>query len=130
MRKVNLNIFIWMALSIVCFSIFKAYMLIEEKEMNTILLVGLYAFIGIFTFYKLAKCLDEIRLFKDKILHCFWVTNGIVIPVSVFLIVNHPQLLSYLIYQFIILTIIGIIVNGVNELKRRKNVQSKKKNKT
>ena len=130
----KLNIFIWMVFSIVCFSIFNAYRYVEDKELDVLLLTILFVFIGCYTLFKMMDSLCESKIFKDKILNYFWIFNGMAIPISIWFMKNHTQLVTYLIYQFGILTIVGITVNGINQLKKKKskrskNVQSKKKNK-
>jgi len=119
----KLNLLMWMALSLVCFSIFNAYRYIEDKEMNTILLVGLYLFIGLYAFLQMTTSLCETKLFRDKILHYFWIVNGMAIPMSIFLMMNHSKLVMYLTYQFVILTIVGITYNGIKELKKKRKIK-------
>jgi len=123
--KKMFNAILWMVLSIFCFVIFNVYRYVEDKELNTILLIGLYAILGMFAFYNMTDKLWEINLFgKNKFVHWIWIINGVSIPISMFFINTHPKLPSYLITQFVFLTIVGVAINLIEDSK--KNARRKK----
>ena len=113
---------IYLILSTSCFLIFKAYLMVNDKEMNAVLLVGLYMFIGMWAYFKLLDGLSFKTYGKYNIGSYFYPFIIIGIPISAFFIDRLTNLTSILIIQLIVLIILDYILQSCKNKKNKKNV--------
>jgi hypothetical protein len=123
--EVGINLFIWLVLSIFCFTIWKAYSLIENKDINTILLVGLYVIIGLFSLIKFGSSMGETNLFSEnKALRLLWQLSGVLLVISP---VVYFRAMPFLSTIFFVLTVIGVSFKIIHFFAHSKKSRKKAK---
>jgi len=114
---------IYLVISMATLVVAKAGFYIDEKTLTETLLLGLYALIGMLFFYKFSTDIAEFKLFKNKLLNLFWQLNGFLIMISLIFFIDY---MNYITIQFVVLMIIGGIIQFIEEIKQKKSKKSTK----
>ena len=113
--------------SSLCFAIFKAVSMIEDRGITNTLIAGIYMLIGMWAFVKLTDDLNFNAYGKYNIGSYILPLTIIAIPISVFFIDKFPNLTSILIIQLIVLTIIDVSLQLLKKRKKKKSIKNKRR---